>query len=195
MWHKVKVHPWIGEYFMTPKIFPHRTLILGESNYTSPDKFNSALVISCIQDHIGDNTDPNFSRFATKVRRVIFGRETSISAKEFWENAAFYNFVQYLVGGESKERPTSQMWFDSVEAFSELVTTLKPERVLILGQENWRNLLGHIEHIKINENIANLVVGGSNVLAGYILHPSYGGGFTYKEWHPVAESVLLKHNE
>lgn len=192
MWDKVKVHPWVGSQYNHPDIFPFKTLILGESNYTSEENFNSKLVMECITDHIGLNEDPNFSRFATKTRRVVFGRNTPINAKTFWENAAFYNFVQYLVGGASKERPTEQMWEKSADAFNELVGILKPERILVLGVENWRNLLSHLEHENINQYKSKFNINGNEFLAGYIAHPSYGGGFSYDVWQPVAEEILLK---
>lgn len=193
VWSKVRVHPWVGVDYEKPAIFPYRTLILGESNYTTPDNFGTDLVISCVGDDIL-GSDPNFCRFSTKIRRVIFGRNTEIGPEEFWRNAAFYNFVQYLVGGKSKERPTSQMWIDSAEPFSEVVAKLKPERILVLGKGNWGNLLAHIEHEKVDEMQANLLVDGYSALAGYICHPSAGRGFSYQKWQPLAESIVLKHN-
>ena len=192
MWNKVKVYPWVGTQYEKPEIFPDKTLILGESNYTSEGNFDSNLVISCVVDHIGKNEDPNFSRFATKTRRVIFGHNTKVSSKMFWENVAFYNFVQYLVGSVSKERPTEKMWHESVQAFSEIINTLKPKRMLVLGLENWKNLLEHINHTKEGKYMATFDVDGYRVIAGYIIHPSYGGGFSYEEWQPVASEILLK---
>lgn len=194
MWNKVKVHPWVGSKYEQPAIFPCRTLILGESNYTSECNFHSNLVIECIEDHIGLNEDPKFSRFATKIRRVIFGRDSDsiISPKTFWENVAFYNFVQFLVGGASKERPTEKLWRDSVPAFTELVANLKPERILVLGQENWNNLLSNISHKKVSKYIATLNVIEHKLIAGYIVHPSHGRGFSYDEWQSVAREIVLK---
>lgn len=163
MWSKVKVHPWCGDDYEKPTIFPYRTLFLGESNYTKPEEFGPDLVISCVRDDIGDDKNRDttgFCKFSTKIRRVIFGRDTKIGPEEFWRNAAFYNFVQYRVGGKSKERPTSQMWIDSVKPFAEVVTMLKPERILVLGKGNWSNLLAHITHEKVGEMQANLLVDG-----------------------------------
>ena len=166
--------------------------MLGESNYTAEENFDFNLVIACIKDHIEENSDENFSRFATKTRRVILGRDTKVSAKEFWENAAFYNFVQYRVGDFSKERPTKKMWDDSAHAFEELVNNIKPERILVLGQENWRNLLAHTKHENINDFKAKIFIGSYEVIAGFIVHPSAGGGYlTYNEYGPMARDVVL----
>lgn len=192
MWNKVKVHPWIGPFYESKELLPYKTLILGESNYTSEENFDQNLVITCIDDHISNNTDGNFSRFATKTRRVVLGQNTKVSAKQFWGNSAFYNFVQYRVGDFSKERPTQKMWQDSVEAFEELVANIKPERILVLGQENWNNLLAHIKHEKINNFKAKLLIGDQCLIAGFIVHPSSGGGyFTYEKYTPIAKEIVL----
>jgi hypothetical protein len=192
VWNKVKVYPWIGEFYESNKLLPYRTLILGESNYTTEENFDFNLVIACIKDHIGENSDDNFSRFATKTRRVILGRETKVTAKEFWENVAFYNFIQFRVGDLSKQRPTQKMWNDSILAFEELVNNIKPERILVLGQENWTNLLAHIDHKKINDFMAKFIIGDNSIMAGYIVHPSAGGGhFTYKKYGPIAKQIVI----
>ena len=195
MWTSVRGHPWRGENYERPAIFPHRILILGESNYADANKFCSDLVISCVLDDIGNSADRDtqgFCKFSTKIRRVIFGRDTKIGPVGFWENVAFYNFVQYLVGGKSKIRPTPKMWIDSVEPFFEVVTTLKPESILVLGKGNWNNLLSHLKPEIIDETKANITVADYTVLAGYIFHPSSGRGFSYQRWQPVAKNVVLK---
>jgi len=192
VWNKIKVHPWVGEFYESKDVLPYRTLVLGESNYTTEENFDSNLVIACIREHIGSNRDDNFSRFATKTRRVILGRETEVTAKEFWENAAFYNFIQYRVGELSKQRPTQKMWDDSIQAFEELIDKIKPERVLVLGQENWTNLLSHISHEKVSDFKAKIIVGKNKIMAGFIVHPSAGGGcFTYNQYGPIASDIVL----
>jgi len=197
MWKDVNVHPWRGENYGSPTIFPFRTLILGESNYTEAEKFDENLVINCVRDDIGSagNRDTKgFCKFSTKIRRVIFGRHTEITPCQFWSNAAFYNFVQYLVGSKSKERPTAAMWKGSSAAFFEVLSVLRPERILVLGKGNWNNLLSNISHVRIDETTASISVDGCNALAGYIFHPSSGRGFSYQRWQPVAERVVLGHN-
>lgn len=195
MWNKVKVYPWVGKNYESNLLLPYRTLILGESNYTTEENFDSNLVISCIEDHIGNNSDDNFSRFATKVRRVALGRDTEVSAKEFWENCSFYNFVQYRVGDFSKERPTQKMWDDSVDALDELINSIKPERMLVIGKENWTNLLIHIRHRKIDSHKAIFELGKNKIVSAFIFHPSSGGGyFTYDAYGPIARDLIFGEN-
>lgn len=191
MWKNVKISPWIGEQYANPDIFQFKTLILGESNYTSKENFQSDLVIKCIKDHIGLNEDPNFSRFATKIRKVIFSRD-NIDTNTFWKNVSFYNFIQDLVGETSKTRPTEQMWQKSMTAFNEIINILEPERILVLGIANWKNLLSHLEHREINQYKSEFYINNKKFIAGYILHPSSPSGFKYNTWQPIVEEILHK---
>lgn len=195
MWSSsVLVHPWVGKHYDRPSLLLHKTLILGESNFTEPDKFNQGLVQACVANDI--STDPSeekdtsgFCRFSTKIRRIIFGSDTTVGPAGFWQDVAFYNFVQALVGDRSRIRPTQEMWRESVPAFNEIVSRLTPSRVLVLGKANWLNLLSHVEHEKIDEYRAMLTVEKHRVIAGYVNHPS--SSLSYNTWHPIAKDLLL----
>jgi len=193
IWKNIKIYPWIPPLYKESKIFPYRTLVLGESNYTSESKFNSNLVISCVEEHISKNSDKNFSRFATKIRKTILGRDTERTVEEFWNNIAFYNFIQARVGTKSGERPTDDMWKEAISAFEELITIIKPERILVLGKENWDNLIqSSIEYEKINDFKIKIKCESHEVILGYIIHPSAGGGqFTYEKCIPMAEGIIF----
>lgn len=184
------VKPWVGDRYESPSIFPHRTLIVGESNYVdSPEKFNPYIVINCVADDLSGDDPTGFGKFSTKLRRVIFGSDGDMGPHGFWPNVAFYNFVQYLVGDAARQRPTNEMWKSSVPAFERVVEDLKPERILVLGLENWRNLLACMNHTPVSRHQAVLKVGSRDVVAGYIQHPS--SSMSYAEWGPVARSLLL----
>lgn len=194
MWTSaISTHPWVGNKYEDPLNFNSRTLILGESNYTDVDKFNNELVINCVLDDM--ETDPDvqrdtggFCRFSTKLRRLIFGSDSTIKPGEFWHDVAFYNFVQEVVGSNARDRPTGEMWRASIPAFIEVVETLKPSRILVLGQANWSNLLSILESFPIDKFSALLGVGSERIVAGYINHPS--SSLTYSVWHPIAKNIL-----
>lgn len=196
MWSEsVKVHPWVGKFYESPKNLQHKTLVLGESNFTTPEKFKSDLVVNCVEDDI--SIDPShqrdttgFCRFSTKIRRIVFGKEESIGPAGFWQDVAFYNFVQSLVADESRIRPTQEMWHESVPAFVEIVSVLKPSRILVLGKENWANLVRHIENAPLDSFSSRLNVGATETIAGYINHPS--SSLSYATWQPVAHKLLLQ---
>lgn len=193
MWKNVRVQPWVGEKYWTPDLFPYRTAILGESNYTSPEIFSSQLVIECVKCHLGENDDPNFSRFATKIRRLAFGGRDCVGRTVFWSNVAFYNFVQELVGDAARQRPTEEMWRFSAVAFNEFIEQLRPERLWVLGQANWQNLLRHVPHTRLNTHMVSFGEPTAPVLAFYTNHPS--SSLPYKDWAPVVTRALFeKHN-
>jgi hypothetical protein len=183
------VKPWVGQKYTSPSLFTFKTLVLGESNYIEAGKFSPDIVVNCVKDAI-DGTDPSgFGRFSTKTIRIIFGAETKVTAKEFWSNVAFFNFVQYSVGEESRVRPTESMWSDSVAAFEDAALKLRPDRLLVLGAANWQNLRSHVSHRDINAYQTELQITPTfSVLAGYVHHPS--SSLRYETWHPIAKALL-----
>ena len=195
MWSdSIAVHPWIGKNFNNPQNFIYKTLILGESNFTEVEKFKYDHVINCVINDI--SVDPKierdtlgFCRFSTKIRRIIFGRKEGIGINNFWQDVAFYNFVQFLVGDKARIRPTNEMWVESIKAFLEVILLLQPTKVLVLGKANWENLLRHIDHEAIDLHTVRLKVGPNQVVAGYINHPS--SSLIYDEWHPIAHKLLF----
>lgn len=194
MWSSsVTVHPWVGTRFACPVHFRHKTLILGESNFTTPEKFGHSLVQNCVHDDLSSdmaNKDTTgFCRFSTKIRRIIFGRHEAIEPEHFWQDVAFYNFVQFLVGDQARVRPTFQMWEQSVPAFVEIIDRLEPSRILVLGKANWQNLLTHIEHQVVDQHSAHLRVRTQQIFAGYVNHPSFS--LSYEAWNPVARKILF----
>jgi hypothetical protein len=193
MWSDaVAVHPWVGNLYTNPLHFKQRTLILGESNYTTPENYKSSLVIDCVLDDMSthENRDTTgFCRFSTKIRRTIWGRDESIGPLAFWKNVAFYNFVQPLVGDRARMRPTDEMWEGSASAFAEVMLLLQPARVLVLGKANWDNLLQRVPHEKIGQYVAEIEVASTIFRAGYINHPS--SSLSYSTWHPIANAFLF----
>jgi hypothetical protein len=193
MWSDaVAVHPWVGSLYATPLHFKDRTLILGESNYTTPEKFTSSLVIDCVLDDMSthENRDTTgFCRFSTKIRRTIWGRDESLGPIGFWESVAFYNFVQPLVGDRARVRPTDEMWKESAPAFAEVMQSLQPARVLVLGKANWDNLLQCMPHEEIGPYVAEIEVASKIFRAGFINHPSSSS--SYSTWHPIANAFLF----
>jgi hypothetical protein len=190
MWQKVKVAPWVGDKYSNPDLFPYRTAILGESNYTTPEIFNPGLVVECVRCHLNENDDPNFSRFATKIRRLAFAEGSSVSPEAFWNNVAFYNLVQELVGEKARERPTEEMWRSSVVAFDEFVEKLRPQRLWVLGKANWQHLLRHVQHTQLDPYMVVLSNAVTPVVASYTNHPS--SSLVYAEWAPVVKRLLFQ---
>lgn len=118
--------PWIGKDFKNNK---KRLLIVGESHYTLSDndedykkRFqdatdNKTLTRECIyespicKDWI-NNTFEN-------IHRVIL-RSNDFDKALFWEQVAFYNFIQRLMYYRVKERPTWVDFYSSWKTFIEV---------------------------------------------------------------------------
>ncbi|TDY03006.1 hypothetical protein [Thiohalophilus thiocyanatoxydans] len=193
MWHHVKVHPWIGENYHTPKELPFRTLIIGESNYTAPEAFSDNLVVNCVRTHLGHNDDPNFSRFATKIRKLACLSRGTLSREAFWNDVAFYNFVQVRVGEVARDRPTDDMWRESVAAFGEITEAIRPQRIWVLGKTNWNHFIRHVRHSHIDPHVVELPSSWESVFAWYTNHPS--SGISYEKWSPLVARLLFgQHN-
>ena len=188
MWNHIKYHPWVGEKYHKPDIWPCRLAILGESNYTKPEFDCPQLVIKCVKRHLRENDDPNFSRFANKVRRVASLEGQAPPKQDFWSNVAFYNFVQQLVGSKARARPTDEMWSDSIDGLHEFVKELRPARLLVLGKANWLNLLKLLPHDKIDGHTVKFSLAGDRLKASYINHPS--SPLRYSQWRPVVQQLL-----
>ena len=195
-WQAVTVFPWVGVNFQQgPKVLPYKTLVLGLSNYSERAAFTIDLVERCVQWHLTVNDDPNFSRFATKLRRVTFPKDSGVSASDFWNDIAFYNYIQAWVGNRPKMPPTEAMWTGAVKPFEEVVEKLNPERILVLAIGAWVRLLKKfgpetLDPYKTQLSKVQLFVGGKTVLAGYMKHPS-SVGFGYAVWQPIVRDLLF----
>ena len=63
---------------------------------------------------------------------------------EFWNKVAFYNYIQEVVGEEPRDRPTDAMWERAEQPFLQVVKSLSPDIVVVLGA----HLSHHINQIK-----------------------------------------------
>ena len=124
----VSFFPYCGIRYRESRL---RLLILGESHY-GPDRNSdqSETTLEAIQS--GEY------RFFETIRHRIgpcFHGET-----DFWEEVAFYNYVQKLAGTEARTRPSDEMWAFSHVAFGKVLRALKPTRILVLGKTTWLNM-------------------------------------------------------
>ena len=125
--------PWIGDRYgeQRPKL-----LLLGESHYGAdadkPDATikNTQLFVDGEMNH----------RFWTSTMKVVLGPNSPTSRGEFWNDVAFYNYVQESVGDEPGDRPSKQQFRDSEAAFFSVLDDLTPQAILVLGKTLWLNM-------------------------------------------------------
>ena len=77
-------------------------------------------------------------RFFTSTQKLVAGIGTDVWVTDeqrsaFWEQVAFYNFVQAFTGSEARCRPTQKMWVAASPAFLATIAELKPQVVVVLG--------------------------------------------------------------
>ena len=85
--------------------------------------------------------DPEDYRFLTAIQNIFNGQEIpdARARQAFWNSVALYNYVQaYLPGREV--RPTAQQFRQSISALCEVVTTLRPSVLVVMGFATWDNL-------------------------------------------------------
>ena len=138
--------PWIGEQYCSqnPKL-----LILGESHYLKEHEVNADFTINVIRE-FGLRENNKKLRFFTTITKILSGQPYELlsdeKSKEFWNNVAFYNFIQSSVGTEARIRPTKEMWQNSLDAFESVMNELKPDIIVILGKELGYKINGFESH-------------------------------------------------
>lgn len=138
---KIRFEPWVGKQYYEAKLYGLRILLLGESHYNEKDQdstFTRRVVEKCGQ---GDKR----RRFFTITARFILhqGQGGKLSAQQrtaFWDQVAFYNYVQELVGERARQRPTPDMWKHSKGAYYQVLQDLEPDLVVVLGRQLAKNL-------------------------------------------------------
>jgi hypothetical protein len=141
---KQVVHaPWVGENFLSqnPRIF-----FLGESHYeVLADGSEVNFTTEMIQRQFGEGKDPGqeFERYVlpSKIERIFKNRDelTAQGSKAFWNEVAFYNFVQGFLESQ-KHRPSAGQFIESVDPFCEVICELQPDVVVVLGLGTWNHL-------------------------------------------------------
>jgi|JI9StandDraft_2_1071091.scaffolds.fasta_scaffold35131_2 hypothetical protein len=114
---------WIGPYFET-----FRVLVLGESWYGD---FQGDLVTDAgyIEAYLANI---QVDRLYTKMANA-----SGLGKQNFWKSVAFTNFVQ-RVGPTLDFRPTPHQYIDAQDRLCQLLSTLRPKGVWILGTEQGR---------------------------------------------------------
>jgi hypothetical protein len=176
--------PWLGSDYRTVGLDGVRVLILGESQYGSPDnasepyngtptpecrKSTQRIIQECALDHP--------KAFFTKIAKLLLGRVVGehLSAAEraaLWRAIAFYNFIQWWLPAP-RHRPTESMWAAGCQPFVELVQEIHPHVIVVLG----RQLSGWLPPLDRATSVVK------------IAHPS-SKGFTYQPWMTNIKQAL-----
>ena len=129
--------PWEGSNYET---YSPKVLILGESHYeregSDRDTFTQEVIRSWAVGEHGTR------KFFTTIAKVLSGNldkhMTKDEKAEFWNRVTFYNYIQEVVGKEPRDRPTETMWERAEQPFLQVIESLSPDIVVVLG--------GHLSH-------------------------------------------------
>lgn len=170
----VRFKPWIGSNFAATNRFGLRVLVLGESHYGDPQADNTDITPFVVRTY---GMPVGGAQFFAKTVKVLLQMDSNVwlTAKdraEIWEDVAFYNYVQEIVGDGPRQRPTNEMWIAAERPFLEVVDALRPHVVLALGRELERRMPALPSEIAVCN----------------IQHPSTA--FSYPRWNPRFADAL-----
>jgi len=164
--------PWIGSRYATVGVGGVKLLILGESHYGPTGDERATFTTEMIRQ-LGQQ---GRFRFYTATQRLVSGGRGWLPDAErsaFWEQVAFYNYVQSFPGPRARWRPTPEMWSAAKAPFLQTLAEVEPQVLLVLGRE-------------LRRNLPELPTGAS-VCA--VQHPS-SRGFRYADWQPSVQATL-----
>lgn len=192
--------PWEGDRYRKGYVRGKRLLLLGESHYdmagrAKPGRDFTVRVVKAL-GLAHEKKHP----YWTKLAQIVTGEGAAdIDREGFWQEVAFYNYVQECVGSGPRIRPTEEHWKAAEDPFFEALDELRPHFILVLGKELWDRLP---EPKGTSEEGEPIRVGRKNhetwwyrtgprswALAAHVNHPS-SPGFRAPDAHKVVQALF-----
>ena len=190
---QVNFLPWVGEYYGDNSRFGLSLLILGESHYGNENELDREFTRRLTQEYV----DGDWSHaFWTEIGMMVLGFDKDqFDRRDFWEHVAFYNYVQSTAGSGARQAPSSKQFSESESAFFQVLESLTPDLVIMLGKRLWNSApsIGRVgESIVIKEK-KGLVwfypISNGEVMTLAVNHPA-SFGFDPHSWHSVIKSAI-----
>lgn len=144
----IKIHPWQGAKFSSSQ---KRILFIGESHYQSTltSDLDPEFTQKVVDSYISGNWNHRFFTGISRIASGLEARETWNKRTEIWENIAFYNYIQEIVGNDSRMGFYPDKVKKSEAAFFELLKSLKATHAVILSKRLWTLMPNGIsEHVR-----------------------------------------------
>jgi Fe2+ or Zn2+ uptake regulation protein len=140
---------------------------------------------------------PTRKMFFANIYAMLTGQPWFLGASDlerFWNSVFFYNYVQTLVPEGSRRRPTRPMWEAAQRGFRDVIERIRPEAVVVLGEDLWQHLPEQDESLdRLTDGLGPIcgytLQDGSVVPAAHTHHPS-SPGFRPITWHPKVQGFL-----
>lgn len=130
--------PFIGEKYYNSH-YGIRIMVIGESHYGDASDQKNDFTRHVVNEYAFKPGLAFFSKLTNLLRGSI-NYPTKEEREEAWQHISFYNYIQEFVGEEARIVPSREMWEAANEPFIEVVQTLKPDLILVLGTRLWNNL-------------------------------------------------------
>lgn len=190
----VRFLPWVGESFEAGYI-GSKILVIGDSHYGKAPGKERNFTRDVLFKHLSGEQRISFF---TNIARAISGEPNEdLDQDIFWNSVAFYNYVQEAVE-EARVRPSMEQGINAQEAFDEIINTLQPDKIIMLGNFVWDMTpsTGHegdpVCAAATDKKMLTWYYptnAGKIIPSGKMEHPS-SGGFSGDAWHPVVKRFL-----
>ena len=191
----IKFNPWIGNNYSQAPL-GKKVLVLGESHYDWEQDSPIDHSPTVTNEVISEQLDGHYTKaFWTHITITFLNKLPTLDDKrEFWHAVSFYNYVQQSAGMGARVPPSSEMFQASEPAFFEVLESLKPEVVVVLGYRLWQRLPKQTTEDETIETQSGPILTrrysyvGGTCLACSIKHPS--SGFNGRDWHSRVMTVI-----
>jgi hypothetical protein len=181
--------PWIGDNYEKGR-GGRKILVLGDSHYSWAGSGDINQQPECTRDLVEEQISGAYSkRFWTNISATFLNELPSLSQKkEFWHSISFYNYLQSSAGNGANSIPKQDQWKASERPFLEVINTLHPDLVVVLGNRLWNHLpeilrsnIFQFDHSKFSRNACRYNYSTGSILIIHFPHPSRA--YNFRDWH------------
>lgn len=178
--------PWVGKNYLNSK---EKILLIGESHYHGFE-YTETFTNEIVEEFIEGSP----YKFYVNAGSLFYD-----DARKIWNNIAFSNLIQKCFGN-ALEQPTTADKKNAGLAFSELLRTLQPDKVVVLSKRMWASWLPDNEGKKLSElkegnrfsTVWEFPTGAGTCKCIGVCHPSrmFGRNGTPKEWSGLVKKFI-----
>jgi hypothetical protein len=193
--------PWIGSQYGTSGLNNRRLLIVGESHYVGSQEEleRNRTDRGLTKDVVKLQWSGESWSYFTKIAYAVTGAN-SVDKRDFWNQVAFYNYVQDIVGVGARGGPSKALWEQAADLLPQVIDILQPDYIFATGVRLWEHLPSWPDgpYLKFEDQEWQTCVGhtrsGRGFRATYMLHPSSSHCGAGMRWAPLVRDFLnLSH--
>lgn len=217
----VKFLPWIGKDYEYGLSYDkdgkmvlgeegkpgRKILVLGESHYVGDDGVDdfkngdnedwADFTRNVVNDYLGDTIRERWMNTFIKFERSLYGDTTDrMDSKNIWNHLVFYNYIQVPLTGP-RLVAKHEDYTNASEPFFDLLSTLKPDIIIVWGNRLYHRLPSDNCNLGINGNDGGSInvdgyanptwiyelKNGHKILAICVYHPA--SGYSWDYWNKV----------